>query len=63
MKEAREDIPPLYRARVWAALLKVDSRYSATYAAIEKEKSHPSDRQVSFPHSFGRSFVILICKS
>ena len=46
VKEAREDIPPFYRARIWAALLRVDASYPATYAAIEKEKSHSSDRQV-----------------
>ena len=47
VKEAREDIPPLYRGRVWAALLKVDPSYRSTYAAIDKESSHSCDRQVT----------------
>ncbi|XP_046442794.1 TBC domain-containing protein kinase-like protein [Daphnia pulex] len=46
VKEAREDVPPFCRARVWAALLKVDPSYSAMYAAIDKETSHSSDRQI-----------------
>jgi TBC domain-containing protein kinase-like protein len=60
VKEAREDVPPFCRARVWAALLKVDPSYSAMYAAIDKETSHSSDRQVySMMFTFHCSFIFI----
>lgn len=46
VREAREDIPPLYRARVWSALLKIDPSYRSIYKAIEKNQPHSADRQV-----------------
>ena len=48
VKEAREDIPPFCRARVWAALLKVDPAYQSAYEVIDKHKIHSCDRQVCF---------------
>ena len=49
VREAREDIPPLYRARVWSALLKIDPSYRSIYEAIEKDQPHSADRQVNTP--------------
>lgn len=49
VREAREDIPPLYRARVWSALLKIDPSYRSIYEAIEKDRPHSADRQVKYP--------------
>ena len=46
VREAREDIPPLYRARVWSALLKIDASYRSDYEAIEKDTTQSADRQV-----------------
>jgi len=46
VREAREDIPPLYRARVWSALLKIDPSYRSIYEAIEKDQPHSADRQI-----------------
>ncbi|KAL5012862.1 hypothetical protein ScPMuIL_011413 [Solemya velum] len=45
-KEARVDIPPLYRAYVWAALLEVEGDIQALYDSIDKETPTFTDRQI-----------------
>ena len=46
VKEARIDIPPLVRAKVWAALLDVHGDVSGNYDAVDKETPIAIDRQV-----------------
>lgn len=46
IKEARVDIPPLLRAKVWAALLDVNGDVTMTYDSIDKESVTPTDRQI-----------------
>ncbi|KAL3878639.1 hypothetical protein ACJMK2_030970 [Sinanodonta woodiana] len=45
-KEARVDIPPLYRNLVWAALLEVEGDIQALYDSIDKETPIGTDRQI-----------------
>ncbi len=45
-KEARVDIPPLYRNLVWAALLEVEGDIHGRYDNTDKETLTPTDRQV-----------------
>ncbi|XP_072171396.1 TBC domain-containing protein kinase-like protein [Diadema setosum] len=45
-KEARMDIPPLYRDETWAALLGVEGDIQANYDAIDKETPTTTDRQI-----------------
>src|SRR5690606_23874881 len=44
--QARIDIPPLLRDRVWAALLNVDGDTQQQYAAYDKTSESSYDRQV-----------------
>jgi len=44
--QARIDIPPLLRDRIWAALLNVDGDTEQQYAAYDKTSESPYDRQV-----------------
>lgn len=46
LKEARKDIPPLYRGNIWAALLEVDGDVDGKYVAVDKETPTHTDRQV-----------------
>ncbi|XP_069678323.1 TBC domain-containing protein kinase-like protein [Periplaneta americana] len=46
LKEARKDIPPLYRGNIWAALLEVDGDVEGTYVAVDKETPTHTDRQI-----------------
>ncbi|XP_053401999.1 TBC domain-containing protein kinase-like protein [Mercenaria mercenaria] len=46
-KEARVDIPPLFRNLVWAALLEVEGDIQAEYDAIDKETPTGTDRQIA----------------
>ncbi|GAU90260.1 hypothetical protein RvY_02702-2 [Ramazzottius varieornatus] len=45
-KEAALDIPPLYRSRVWAALLEVQGDIAEKYDSIDKDSPCVSDRQI-----------------
>ncbi|KAG0419976.1 hypothetical protein HPB47_003761, partial [Ixodes persulcatus] len=45
VREAKLDIPPLYRAHIWAALLDVQGDLLREYEAIDKETPTPTDRQ------------------
>lgn len=45
-KEARVDIPPMYRPYVWAALLEVKGDIQAVYDSIDKETPSQTDRQI-----------------
>ncbi|KAL2101697.1 hypothetical protein ACEWY4_003458 [Coilia grayii] len=45
-KEARVDIPPLFRGLVWAALLGVEGDIQAKYNGIDKDTPIPTDRQI-----------------
>ncbi|XP_055331674.1 TBC domain-containing protein kinase-like protein [Paramacrobiotus metropolitanus] len=45
-KECLVDIPPLYRARVWAALLEIRGDVAERYGMIDKDSSCSSDRQI-----------------
>jgi len=49
LKEARKDIPPLYRGNIWAALLEVDGDVDGKYVAEDKETPTHTDRQVIVP--------------
>jgi len=53
---ARQDIPPLLRGRVWAALLGVEGDTEGQYEAIDKFAEGAFDRQVCF-----FSFLIDVC--
>ncbi|XP_077518932.1 TBC domain-containing protein kinase-like protein isoform X1 [Amblyomma americanum] len=44
--EAKLDIPPLYRAHIWSALLDVQGDLLREYEAIDKETPTPTDRQI-----------------
>ena len=44
--QARVDIPPLLRGRVWSAILQVEGDTAAAYAAIDKTAEGEYDRQV-----------------
>lgn len=46
MKEARIDIPPYVRAKVWAALLNVTGDIYETYEMIDKVSVTQTDRQI-----------------
>ncbi|KAE8749565.1 hypothetical protein FOCC_FOCC003831 [Frankliniella occidentalis] len=46
VREARKDIPPLYRGRVWAALLEVEGDIEAHYRETDKETPTHTDRQI-----------------
>jgi len=46
LKEARKDIPPLYRGNIWAALLEVDGDVDGKYVAVDKETPTHTDRQI-----------------
>lgn len=46
LHEAKLDIPPLYRANIWAALLDVQGDLLEEYQAIDKETPTPTDRQI-----------------
>ncbi|XP_067138557.1 TBC domain-containing protein kinase-like protein [Centruroides vittatus] len=46
IREARTDIPPLYRAHVWAALLEIEGDIQGDYDAIDKETPTATDRQI-----------------
>uniref|UniRef100_A0A6B0VFX4 Putative serine/threonine protein kinase n=1 Tax=Ixodes ricinus TaxID=34613 RepID=A0A6B0VFX4_IXORI len=46
VREAKLDIPPLYRAHIWAALLDVQGDLLREYEAIDKETPTPTDRQI-----------------
>lgn len=45
-KEARVDIPPIFRGLVWAALLGVEGDIQAKYDGIDKDTPIPTDRQI-----------------
>ena len=47
LREARQDVPPLLRGAVWAALLGVRGDIEGHYAALDKETPTPTDRQVT----------------
>ncbi|XP_078369645.1 TBC domain-containing protein kinase-like protein isoform X2 [Oculina patagonica] len=46
VREARIDIPPLLRGKIWAALLGVQGDVQGTYDAIDKESFTQTDRQI-----------------
>lgn len=46
IREAKVDIPPLYRANVWASLLEVEGDIQGHYDRIDKETPTPTDRQI-----------------
>ncbi|XP_076359220.1 TBC domain-containing protein kinase-like protein isoform X2 [Tachypleus tridentatus] len=46
VREARADIPPLYRGHVWAALLEIEGDIHNQYDTIDKETPTPTDRQI-----------------
>lgn len=46
IKEAKIDIPPFLRHRVWSILLNVKGDIEDTYARIDKETWTPTDRQI-----------------
>ncbi|CAB3989965.1 TBC domain-containing kinase, partial [Paramuricea clavata] len=46
IKEARVDIPPLLRDKIWAALLNVTGNVPVNYDNIDKESFTPTDRQI-----------------
>lgn len=46
IREARIDIPPLLRGKIWAALLGVQGDIQGTYDAIDKESFTQTDRQI-----------------
>lgn len=46
VREARIDIPPLLRGKIWAALLGVRGDIQSTYDAIDKESFTQTDRQI-----------------
>ncbi|XP_047121635.1 TBC domain-containing protein kinase-like protein isoform X3 [Schistocerca piceifrons] len=46
IKEARKDIPPLFRGDMWAAVLEVVGDIQGRYTAIDKETPTHTDRQI-----------------
>lgn len=46
IKEAKVDIPPFLRHKIWSCLLQVKGNIEDTYARINKEKWTPTDRQI-----------------
>lgn len=46
LHEAKIDIPPLYRPKIWAALLEIEGNVHAIYDSIDKETPTPTDRQI-----------------
>lgn len=46
IKEAKVDIPPFLRHKVWSILLNVKGNIEDMYARIDKEKWTPTDRQI-----------------
>ncbi|XP_064481936.1 TBC domain-containing protein kinase-like protein [Ornithodoros turicata] len=46
VREAKTDIPPLYRGYVWAALLEIQGDLLSEYESIDKETVTPTDRQI-----------------
>ncbi|XP_065058792.1 TBC domain-containing protein kinase-like protein [Rhopilema esculentum] len=46
IKEARIDIPPPFRAKVWAALLNIQGDVQEVYDRIDKESVTSTDRQI-----------------
>eukprot|EP01134_Creolimax_fragrantissima_P003402 CFRG3402T1 len=46
VREACIDIPVVVRAKVWAALMGIDSTYRSTYSGYDKTSAHPTDRQI-----------------
>ncbi|XP_013793226.1 TBC domain-containing protein kinase-like protein, partial [Limulus polyphemus] len=46
VREARADIPPLYRGHVWAALLEIEGDIHSQYDQIDKETPTLTDRQI-----------------
>ena len=46
IKEARVDIPPFVRAKVWAALLNINGDIYETYQRIDKTSQTSTDRQI-----------------
>jgi TBC domain-containing protein kinase-like protein len=46
VKEASNDIPPLLRGEVWAALLSIKGDYERQYLKIDKETPTTTDRQI-----------------
>jgi len=46
VREARIDIPPLLRGKIWAALLGVQGDIQGSYDAIDKESFTQTDRQI-----------------
>ena len=46
VREARVDIPPYVRAKVWAALLNVHGDIATAYMDIDKDSVTPTDRQI-----------------
>ncbi|KXS11646.1 hypothetical protein M427DRAFT_147685 [Gonapodya prolifera JEL478] len=44
--EAKVDIPPIYRGKVWAALLDVEGDVNIEYLEIDKETETETDRQL-----------------
>lgn len=46
IKEARVDIPPFVRARVWAALLNITGDVVNRYERMDKVRVTPTDRQI-----------------
>jgi hypothetical protein len=60
--QARIDIPPLVRGRVWSALLGVDDGAEAAYAAYDKSVETEYDRQVRIvPHTGAPELGIVSC--
>ncbi|KAH3849892.1 TBC domain-containing protein kinase-like protein [Dreissena polymorpha] len=47
LREARVDIPPLFRHLVWAAILDVKGDIQAEYESIDKETPTGTDRQIA----------------
>lgn len=61
VKEARLDIPPLLRAKVWAAMLDVHGDVVGVYDAIDKETPTMTDRQVCVIRICMHNTVCSVC--
>lgn len=46
LEEARTDVPPFLRGRIWAAILRVPCDYRAQYIRLDKQSATPTDRQI-----------------
>ncbi|XP_059486518.1 TBC domain-containing protein kinase-like protein [Neocloeon triangulifer] len=46
LREAKQDVPPLYRAAVWAALLNAKGDIEGQYVSLDKETPTSTDRQI-----------------